>query len=85
MSNFVTMRLEKIVYHYVQNGNTDGTTDEYEELEVTIDNVGLESNIHRVGEYHGYMVLRTKTGISIDEPEELYNLLKEAKRGYEIK
>lgn len=57
--------LSKITYSFYQEGNTDGTTDETEELIVEVEGV------FDVIEEGGYMVMRTPTGWSINNKEEL--------------
>lgn len=58
--------LTRAVFEFIQDGNTDGTTSEYELLRVEFESVQMEPP--------GYIVLRTE-GWSIDEPEDLSNLL----------
>ena len=57
--------LSKITYVFNQDGNTDGTTEFVEELTVEIEGV---FDIVKDG---GYFVLRTSTGWSIDDPNDL--------------
>lgn len=57
--------LYKVTYSFYQEGNTDGTTDETEELIVEVEGV------FDVIEEGGYMVMRTSTGWSISNKEEL--------------
>ncbi len=57
--------LSKITYLFYQEGNTDGTTDETEELIVEVESV------FDIIEEGGYMVIRTPTGWSINNKEEL--------------
>lgn len=57
--------LSKITYVFTQEGNTDGTTEEVEELIVEVEGV---FDILKDG---GYLVLRTSTGWSIDDPNDL--------------
>lgn len=61
--------LGKITYEFSQEGNTDGTTAEYEELNIEVEGC---FDILKEG---GYMVIRTKTGWSINNPEEFTSLL----------
>lgn len=63
--------LSKVSFEFTQSGNSDGTTNEYEELTVDI----MSSGNIQVDEY--YMVLRTNTGWSINTPDEFLHLLKE--------
>ena len=57
--------LNKITYVFTQEGNTDGTTEDVEELIVEVEGV---FDIVKDG---GYFVLRTSTGWSIDDPNDL--------------
>ena len=68
--------LNKITYDFSQEGNTDGTTDRYEELVVEVQ--GPSGSILEEG---GYLVLRTPTGWSINNLEELTDLLKIVESG----
>jgi len=61
--------LHKASFEFYQEGNSDGTTDETEELRVECAGIGdLQEGC--------YYVLRTQTGWSINDPEELNQLLK---------
>ena len=61
--------LHKASFEFYQEGNSDGTTDETEELRVECAGIGdLQEGC--------YYVLRTQTGWSIDGPEEMKQLLK---------
>lgn len=67
--------LSKVTFQFSQPGNTDGTTgsletDGWEELIVEV-----ESAPESLLKSPGYLVLRTKTGWSINEPDELSDLL----------
>jgi len=64
------INLSKIHLEFSQEGNTNGTTEEYEELDVT-----LESPLFIDTDGH-YFVIKTKTGWSFDSIEELAELLK---------
>ena len=57
--------LSKITYVFTQEGNTDGTTEFVEELTVEVEGV---FDIIKDG---GYLVLRTSTGWSINDPNDL--------------
>lgn len=70
--------LEKIVYSFSQNGNTNGTTKEYEELEIT-----EESVLKCLTEEEGFFVIRTD-GWSIDSEEELNDLFKAIKKNVKM-
>lgn len=61
--------LTNITYKFIQEGNTDGTTDDTEELIIDLEGV---IDIPRDG---AYMVLRTPTGWSINDKEELIELI----------
>lgn len=61
--------LSRVNFIYTQDGNTTGSTSYVEELEIEFDSILIEPP--------GFIVLRTSTGWSIDEPEELTDLLKE--------
>lgn len=63
------INLSKIHLEFSQEGNTNGTTEEYEELDVT-----LESPLFIDTDGH-YLVIKTKTGWSFDEIEDLTELL----------
>ena len=67
--------LEKIVYTLNQEGNTNGTTEEYETLEVTV-----ESGAGPIDKDGGFLVLRTK-GWSINDSDELYKILSMLEKG----
>jgi hypothetical protein len=65
--------LYRVTADFVQEGNTLSTTEETEVLHVELE--------YPVGEVLGpFIVIRTSTGWSIDEPEELQTLLKRVKR-----
>ena len=68
-----TWKLEQVVYTFTQEGNTNGTTQEYEELEIT-----EESVLGCLTEEKGFYVIRTE-GWSIDNEEEIIELFKTAK------
>jgi len=68
--------LSKIVYTFAQEGNTDGTTSETEELIVTVDSG--HGGIEKEG---GYLVLRTDTGWSINDAKEMAELLSYIENG----
>lgn len=53
-------------FRFIQEGNTDGTTEDTEVLQIDFENIMLEPP--------GYIVLRTQ-GWSIDHSDELYDLL----------
>jgi len=60
--------MHRASFEFYQEGNTDGTTDETEELKIECMGIGdLTEGC--------YYVLRTQTGWSIDSPEELKQLV----------
>jgi len=60
--------LHKASFEFYQEGNSDGTTDETEEIKVECMGIGdLKEGC--------YYVIRTQTGWSIDSPEEMKQLL----------
>ena len=66
--------LEKAVFTFSQEGNTNGTTSQYEELEIT-----MESACGSLDDDGGFYVIRTSTGWSfndLDEIKELFNQIK---------
>lgn len=65
-----TWDLGKIIYEFTQEGNTDGTTDEFEELSIEVQ--GCATSIEQGGGYH---VIRTKTGWSYDDPQDFMDIL----------
>lgn len=68
----------KITYEFYQEGNTDGTTAETEELIVEVESIG---DIEQDG---GYFVLKTSTGWSVNDSDELVDIIKRVKRGVRI-
>ena len=68
--------IDKIVYTFVQEGNTDGTTCNDEILTVTVDSA--HKGIEKEG---GYLVLRTDTGWSINDAAEMAELLSHIEKG----
>lgn len=80
MSNEMNLWLHKITYEFSQEGNTDGTTEEMEELTVEIQS--CTGSIEKEG---GYLVLRTKTGWSINDATELVELLDLVEKGVNLK
>lgn len=76
----MSLYLNKITYEFSQEGNTDGTTEDQEELTVEIQ--GCIGSIDTSG---GYLVLRTKTGWSISDADELVSLLNIVEDGVKLK
>lgn len=68
----------KVTYEFYQEGNTDGTTAETEELIVEVESIG---DIEQDG---GYFVLKTSTGWSVNDSDELVDIIKRVKRGVRI-
>ena len=64
--------LSRVKFHYVQDGNTNGSTEEIEELIIE-----MEAPIYITKEEGAFIVIKTKTGWSIDSPEELNSILKD--------
>jgi hypothetical protein len=71
--------LDRIVYSFSQEGNTLGTTDEVEELTITV-----ETPLGDIRKDGGFLVIQSSTGWSIDEPHELLDILNIAKQGVSI-
>lgn len=65
--------LSKITYVFAQEGNTDGTTSDIEELTVEIEGIDILKD-------GGYIVLRTSTGWSINEMEDLNYIFEQVKK-----
>lgn len=68
--------LNKITYEFSQEGNYNGTTAEDEVLIVEVESA--HSSISKDG---GFLTLRTSTGWSINNSEELLELLKVVEKG----
>jgi hypothetical protein len=67
--------LDLVTFRYSQEGNTDGTTglpetDGWEELIIE-----MQGAVESLSDGPGYLVLRIKTGWSINDPAELTALL----------
>ena len=58
--------LTEVKFTFIQDGNTNGTTENDESLEVT-----MESVIGSLDEEKGFYVLRTTTGWSINDINDL--------------
>lgn len=72
--------LDKISYTFIQEGNTLGTT----ELDETI-TINVEAPVGDIVEHGGFLVIRSETGWSIDNPKEFMNLLNLVKSGVKLK
>jgi hypothetical protein len=65
--------LQTVSVTFSQPGNTAGTTAEYETIQINLE--------FQLGEEEGpFIVLKSKTGWSIDEPDDLINLINRAKK-----
>lgn len=62
--------LSKVTFEFSQEGNTNGTTEECEELDIIVDSPCF---INR--QDGSYVVLKTKTGWSIDNSKELTDII----------
>lgn len=67
--------LSKVTFVFVQDGNTCGTTDETEELIIELESSSLIS-----GPDDCFVVLRTPTGWSMDNIDELAELIDKCKK-----
>lgn len=67
------IQLSKITYVFTQEGNTDGTTSDIEELIVEVEGLDILKD-------GGYIVLRTSTGWSITEVEDLNYIFEQVKK-----
>ena len=72
------INISKITYDFVQEGNTQGTTDEYEKLTIEVETVLGDIN------EGNFYVLRTE-GWSINSILELEDLFKKIKQGFPLK
>lgn len=70
------LSLHRVTFKFTQEGNEAGSTSDYEELEVEFENILLSPP-------SGYIVLRTDTGWSIDDPDEIRILLERLQDGVE--
>lgn len=75
-----TWSLEKITYTFMQEGNTLGTTCDEEELIVNV-----ETQLSGIEEDDGFLVIKTETGWSINDVEELTDMLKLVRNGVALK
>ncbi len=62
--------LSRVIFEFCQEGNTNGTTNETEELNIEIDS---SSFIKNEGDH--FIVLKTNTGWSFDTTKELLDLI----------
>lgn len=62
-------------FSFSQEGNTNGTTADYEELEIEIDAAGTIN-----GPEDCFIVIRTTTGWSMDSIDELQELIDKCKK-----
>lgn len=68
------IKIEKVIFELSQDGNTNGTTEHYEDLIVE-----FQGGIENMRDSN-YIVLRTSSGWSIDTPEELEKILTKLKK-----
>ena len=72
--------LNKITYEFLQSGNANGTTEQEEKLTITV-----ESVLNGIDIDGGFLTLRTPTGWSFDNPNELMDLLQLIEQGVSSK
>ncbi len=72
--------LDRIIYSFIQEGNTLGTTKETEELTITV-----EAPLGDIRKEGGFLVIKSSTGWSMNEPREFLSILNTAKQGVSIK
>lgn len=65
--------LQYVKFYFTQEGNTDGTTSDVEELIVEVEGLDILKD-------GGYIVLRTSTGWSINEIEDLNYIFEQVKK-----
>ena len=72
------MEVNKISIDFSQDGNTLGTTEEYEELNVSVE--------YQLGSSDGpgFLTIKSKTGWSFDEVEEFTDLLNKVRKAEQI-
>lgn len=68
--------LELVTFQFSQEGNTDGTTGTPETDGWEVLTIEVQSCLKSLRDDPGYLVLRTQTGWSINEPSDLTDLLK---------
>jgi hypothetical protein len=66
--------LTEVKYTFIQDGNTNGTTETDESLDIT-----MESVIGSLDEEKGFYVLRTTTGWSVNEVNDFIKLFDQMK------
>ena len=71
--------LEKVVFTYTQEGNSNNSTEEYEKLEIRI-----ETSLCDINDDH-FFVIKSETGWSVDTIEELVYLVNQTKRALDEK
>ena len=69
-----SLELHSVTATFSQEGNTNGTTAEYEELEVTLESAAV------IDEDGHYVVLKSNTGWSFDSIDELKYLIERVER-----
>ena len=68
--NNMKPQLDKVIYQFTQDGNTMGSTDDVEELTIE-----CESSTGNLDSDDQFYVIRTSTGWSIDNAQELVDLI----------
>jgi hypothetical protein len=76
--------LEKVTFVFSQEGNTDGTTGLPETDGWEVLTIEMQSGLDSIREKPGYLVVRTPTGWSINDPAELADLLKYVKNIFKL-
>ena len=69
-----SLELHSVTAVFSQEGNTNGTTAEYEELEVTLESATV------IDEDGHYVVLKSNTGWSFDSIDELKYMIERVER-----
>jgi hypothetical protein len=68
------MRVQAV---FSQDGNTMGTTEEYEDLTITME---YQTPPDLGNEAEGFFTLKTESGWSVDNPDEIVNLIESVKQ-----
>lgn len=71
--------LSKVTFEFSQEGNTDGTTGLPDTDGWEVITIEMQCGLGSLRDEPGYLVLRTQTGWSINEPSDLTDLLKYVK------
>lgn len=64
--------LSEVNFRFVQDGNTNGTTEEVEVINIT-----MEAPLYINKEDGAFITIKTETGWSINSPEELNDMIKQ--------